>query len=111
MTETITAPFRKAIIVIAGDFSIQKCDVIELDGEFWLVPTWIVSPDGRQQRPERIVRLKWLVSSPPNQPDHDFVVDGPIPRDVMYGPLPHAAGPQYDVRGLPDAVLTSPPPP
>jgi hypothetical protein len=50
MAQTITVP--------VGD-SILSIEWITYNGQAWLVPAWILSPDGKTQRPLRLIAPKF----------------------------------------------------
>jgi len=66
-----------------------KCDTIEWQGKFWLVPEWIENHSTGKMRPVRIICLDSLPHRvlPLGAPDH-FALDIPIPKCVFDGKIP-----------------------
>ena len=68
---------------------IMRCDTIELDDNFWLVPEWRENTDTGKMKAARII----LLSSLPHQKADagifgDFVLNEPIPKCVFDGITP-----------------------
>jgi hypothetical protein len=90
---------------IAVGNEIHTMETIEFEGEFWLVPNWIVSPDGKYMKPLRIIALRTLEH---RRSGDDFVVNRPIPKAVLNGLVPKELEGQYDIRENPTFVMPNP---
>lgn len=91
----------KALVLMKD--GLYRMSVIEFEGQFWLVPTWLDLPRKGWSKPGRLICL----SSLPHQqmmdnPDHQFVVRYPIPKSLLSGPIPPELAAQYVVIDLPD---------
>jgi hypothetical protein len=98
----------KTSAVIGGQ--IVQIDTIEYEGQFWLVPEWLLSPDGTEMRPARIIRLLSIPhEGDPRQKDPpQFVIPGPLPEHVLQGLPPLYARPKYEVVEAPDIWFQTP---
>ena len=72
------------MVAIEGGDKIHQCDVIEHEGEKWLVPYWRHSKIEEWSEPARIVRLsafrhKWR----PGGKFGDGIVNDPIPKALL----------------------------
>jgi hypothetical protein len=63
--------------MVAVGNTINKMDTVEFEGRYWLVPSWLVSPDGKWQRPVRIICLSSLEHQ--NLGNGEFVLTLPLP--------------------------------
>ena len=102
----------KATVIIADDnvHNAYQIDVIEDADDFWLVPEWLESPDGKTRRPARIVSLATL----PHQRGKDspeFVVDDPVPKYVFDGRIPPQEASKYIVIEAPEILFPIEPKP
>ncbi|WP_157158778.1 hypothetical protein [Bradyrhizobium genomosp. III] len=101
---------RRATLIIQEGAVCQVAfmDVVEFDGQFWLVPEWFENISLGVMRPVRIISLATIrhTRSPGNP---EFVVEDPIPKSVFDGltQLPEARG--FDVRELPAIQFPIPP--
>jgi hypothetical protein len=79
------AIYRATIIIETdGTHTIEQMDVIEFDGQFWLVPEWFDNPSLGVTVPARIISLAaiphyHLIDS------SQFVVENPISRSIFEG--------------------------
>jgi hypothetical protein len=98
-------------MVGAGN-KILQCDTIEHEGKIWLVPKWLASPAEGVQRPERIVRIDLLphqkLDRKPGGIPADYVLNVPIPRDVLDGPILPGKGSEFEVVPQPDIQVLLP---
>jgi hypothetical protein len=101
----------KAMVAIEGESSIYQMDAIEHEGKFWLVPTWLDSPDGKQSKPLRLILLDSLQHQRLDQSGGapaDFAVNNPIPKAVLDGRPPKQEGfslNMYVVVEAPDLIV------
>jgi hypothetical protein len=98
--------YHAQIIVAADVHEIHICDVISHEGQFWLVPEWLDSQDGKWTKPARIVPLATM----PHQQGTgypEFVVNDPIPKSVLFGrPSPEEAH-KFAIVEYPEIVFPS----
>jgi hypothetical protein len=83
--------------VVIGS-AMTKADAIEHEGKLWLVPNWLDTPDGKWTMPTRIVRFDNLPHSDlRGRSQIDFVLDGPMPKELFDArtPQPPVAGIEY----------------
>lgn len=83
---------------------IQSMDVIEFDGQLWLVPEWLDAQDEKDEKavlPARIVLLDALPHIRPYGSDI-VVVSGPVPKSVLEGRVPADLEAEYIVKERPD---------
>ena len=66
-----------------------KCDTIEYQGRFWLVPSWTENHTTGKMKPDRIICLNSLPHQilPLGAPEN-FALDVPIPKCVFDGEIP-----------------------
>mgnify|MGYP001807878666 CR=1 FL=1 len=102
------AKIYKTVAIVGG--SIMKHQTIEHEGSFWLVPIWVLSTDGRQMRPLRIVSLATVphTDAGPDVKGPRFVLDMPLPECVLRGVQPSPPAPQFDIREDPPIVFPNP---
>ena len=96
--------YQAQIIVAADIHDIRMCDVIEHAGQFWLVPEWLDSQDGKWTKPARIVSLATL----PHQRSKsypEFVVNDAIPASVLFGRPSLEEARQFGVVDFPEIVF------
>jgi hypothetical protein len=79
-----------------------KADTIEYENKFWIVPTWLEAPSEGWKTPERIVCLNSLPHQKSSFGDADFLVNNPIPKDILYGQIPTQLKDKYVVIMHPD---------
>jgi hypothetical protein len=98
----------KAHVTIAGEvYEIHTVDVIEHEGQFWLVPEWLDSPDRKWTKPARIVSLATIQHQTMRGPI-GFVVNDPIPKSVLFGqPSPEEAS-RFVIVEAPEIQLPHP---
>ncbi len=100
-----------AMVILSDDDGkngeIHNVDVIEFDGQAWLVPEWLDRPDEKMTMPARIILLDVMPHSR-GEVSPQFVVDGPIPKSVLAGNAPRALEAQYVVVERPDIQLPLP---
>jgi hypothetical protein len=87
--------------LVPMESGIFAMDTIEHEGMLWLVPEWIDTPRKGWSRPARIVRLSLLPHSRGPAP-FDYVLQNPIPKDVLNGQIPPQLAALYVVIEAPD---------
>jgi hypothetical protein len=97
---------RKATVILSAEVSeVHIVDVIEHEGQFWLVPEWLENPIQRLRRPMRIVSLSRLPHQRMRNADPEFVVNDAIPKSVFDGQIPPGQAETYLVVELPDICI------
>ena len=90
--------------IVAVGPSMHMFHVMEHGGQKWLVPGWIDSPNGEWTRPERMILMDVLPYALLGG-RADYVVNKPLPREYVVGPLPSEIESPFIVLYLPDIVL------
>jgi hypothetical protein len=91
-----------------GGWATQSIDTIEIDGCFWLVPLWTLSPDKRSMQPLRIVSMTMADTGAP-APDRDAFQGLPIPESILSeGHVPLGRARLFLVHESPDIWLPNP---
>ncbi len=85
---------------------IYKMDTIEYINKFWLVPAWLESPYLAYKMPDRIICLENLPHQKSNLPETDFVLNNPIPKDVLDGKIIPELKDKYVVIIRPDIKIS-----
>jgi hypothetical protein len=86
------------------------CDTIEHEGGLWLVPHWLEDIAKKARMPTRIIRMDSLPHQALSAPyPADFVLNAPIPKDVIDGVNTFSQGVQYEVVESPPIRFPSPP--
>jgi hypothetical protein len=94
---------KHAAIIIAHDgHEVNYVDVIEYEGEFWLVPHWLEDQVARVQRPLRIIPLAAMEHSRAPGADPEFVLALPLPSTLFGDRIPPDTAQAYRVVELPD---------
>ena len=88
---------------------IYTVDVIEHEGEFWLVPEWIDNRETGTSSPARIIRLN-SVAHRKNLTGRrrQFEVLFGVPKALIFGPYPSEGQPQSDRVEAPDIQVARP---
>lgn len=72
--------------VETDDNKLDICDTVEHEGDFWLVPEWIVPPDAEWKSPARMIRVTGLLQQVTGlNPPVDYQLYKPIKRAVLDG--------------------------
>jgi hypothetical protein len=79
-------------------------DAIEYNGGVWLVPQWLDHPFQPARKPVRIIRLDLLPHSGRSGP-WDYVLTGPVPRDVLEGKTKVVGKQRFVVIERPDIEI------
>jgi hypothetical protein len=75
----------KTAMIPSGN-GLLKMDVIEHEGEPWLVPEWLQNIDQGRMQPAWMIRMFGIAfQETPGGPYGDFIVNNPIPQDVLEG--------------------------
>lgn len=103
---------EKAVRVLKGllmnETGLQTVDAIEVDGEIWLVPSWLEAPSEGWKKPARIICLSTIKHQryPPDAAGREFLLTYPIPKSVLEGIRPPKG--EYIVREDPDIRVPIP---
>ena len=75
---------QKTFVIVDG--TVLKVDWIMHLGKAWLVPEWFLSPDGKMQRPRRIISLamaKGHESYQLGEAPLQYFQSSPIPKSLL----------------------------
>ena len=74
-------------------------DALLIGNELWLVPLWLLSPDGKWQRPGRAVRVDPLGFQRSVHEDSgtEVLLNSPMSKQAAYGDLPSIAAAGLEV--------------
>lgn len=101
----------KTAMMVSGEGKaiVYYTDTIEYEGNFWIVPKWLESPDLPYKMPERIICLDNLPHQKvePNLP-YSFCLLNPIPRGILYDPIPSSLIGEYIVKIRPNIKVPIP---
>jgi hypothetical protein len=92
---------KKAMVAIkdAGESGLYEMDVIEYEGEPWLVPEWLQHTEEGWMAPIRIIRMFGLQFQ--QGAWTDYLINAPIPKAVFDGdPSPEDG--RYEIVERPD---------
>ena len=91
----------------AQEGELLRCDAIEHEGALWLVPEWLQNPTEGWMTPVRIIRISGfrLQKLPPGNWIGDYILNDPIPRDVLEGRTAAKSGVQFEVVERPDIQI------
>src|SRR4051812_15118997 len=100
-------PILSAVAPVGSE--VLRIDVIEHEGDFWLVPQWLTANDGTHQRPARMISLttirhQRLDSGEPA----DFVLNDPLPEYLLEGEVPREEAARYRILNYPEIVIPLP---
>jgi hypothetical protein len=97
---------QKATIVIQEDAcAICEMDVIEYQGEPWLVPEWLQNTEEGWMTPVRIIRMRGLQFQRRGS-GLGYLVNAPVPKAVFDGnPSPEEG--RYEIVERPDIRIST----
>ena len=91
-----------------GSWATQALDTIEIEGGYWLVPHWTLSPDQSTRQPLRLVSMTMVETGSPC-PDPEAFAGLPIPESLLAeGHVPLSLARLFLVRECPDMWLPNP---
>lgn len=94
---------------VEGSGGVFHMDTIEYQGGFWLVPEWLKELGSNIGMPARLIRLDSLPhQKTPGSPLGDFVLNNPLPKDVVDRHSPVKTGSGYEVIQYPDLQVRIP---
>ncbi len=78
------------------------CDVVEHNGEHWLVPQWVNDPTARVRRPARMVSLKFIPHETVRG-EYQFLIIDPLPKWLLDGsPGPRDERKRFAILNYPE---------
>src|ERR1700722_19089659 len=84
------------------------CDSIQHDGKLWLVPEWLEEASKPYSKPVRMIGLSGLqYRSMPMGSEADFVLDYPVPQEVMRGSVQGDQAAPFVVLERPDVRIVN----
>jgi hypothetical protein len=95
---------------IEGESKIFKGDVIEHQKQFWLVPAWLESPDGKYMRPTAIIPLVRFQHQDMTSETQfgRFAVNEPMPKELFADRIPAEIAKRFGVVLTPDLEFEKP---
>src|SRR5262245_31938639 len=84
--------------LVPGLGGIDRMDTIEHEGKLWLVPYWRDIPGGKWTMPGRLIRMDSL---PHDKFREDFVLTGPVPKELFDPQNQEPEAPGYEVVDRP----------
>jgi hypothetical protein len=93
----------KTMLIINGE--IHSMDTIAHGGGFWLVPEWLVSPDGKSMSPLRIISLATIPHHGPFGSASEFSVIYPLPKSLFRGVTPPGKEGQFEIVEAPGIIF------
>lgn len=100
---TVTSPSPEGLVNpkllvahVGSDEGIFIADVLQTEGELWLVAEWLETQDRQWRTPRRTIRVTEWVHQRLAEGPVDLVLD-PIPKAVLDGHADTDAGVQYVV--------------
>jgi len=80
-----------------------NADGIEYEGKLWLVPHWLDMPAQGVTMPSRIIRFDILPHADVRGTNlGDYILNGPMPKELFEPQTPKQAIAGYEYRELPD---------
>ena len=99
----------KTLVGFSDEGSLFECDTILHDGEYWLVPEWLESPEAGHRRPARIIAMAGLrYQDMTGGWKQRFLLKDPMPKSVFDGRTPPQAAFGFRVVDLPEIFLEIP---
>jgi uncharacterized protein YodC (DUF2158 family) len=99
---------KATVILQSTAHEVHTVDVIEHEGQFWLVPEWYDNQAQGVTMPARIISLATLPHQR-GQGSPEFVVNDPIPKYVFDGHIPPEQAHKYVVQEQPWIRFPIPP--
>ena len=98
----------KAMLFLEGGQQMMSTDVIEYEGQFWLVTRTLGSQDGKWRKPDRLVAFGSIPHQKTLSAPTDFVLNVPLPKALFDDDLPSEIACRYVVKEQPDITLPGP---
>lgn len=91
----------KAMVPVGAE--VRKVDVIEYEGQFWLVPLWLDTRESGMTTPLRIISLAAIPHQTlTHDPHAQFAVNSPIHKALFeLGPIPPELSRGYVIHERP----------
>jgi hypothetical protein len=97
------------VIVLFGteDGNLVTGPALEREGNLWLVPQWLESPDGTRIKPAHAIRLPSEAVLPtPGNPSFQFRLNGSVPKAAIQdAKTSELLGLRFEVRVAPEWIL------
>ena len=92
--------------VVSNGMTVLPIDTISHEGGLWLVPHWIVTPDGQCLMPDRMIRID-LLSLRKLQPRDpwDYHLLDCVPDQVLIGPLAAGESSSFEIIDRPRHIM------
>ena len=100
---------QKTFVMVGS--AVLQVDWIMHEGKAWLVPEWILSPDGKSQRPRRIISLALAEGHHVDlgEAPLEYFQGNPIPEYLLdCGEKPLGLEKLFEVRENPEIWLPNP---
>ena len=108
VTKTTVTKTTVTVQLADGGWATQELDTIEIEGGYWLVPHWTLSPDQSKRQPLRLVSMTMVETGGPC-PDPEAFAGLPIPESLLAeGHVPLSLARLFLVREGPDMWLPNP---
>ena len=89
-----------------GDGSNLVCDTIQHDGKLWLAPEWLEEASKAYSKPARLIGMSGLrYRSMPMRSEVDFVMENPVPEEVLHGRVQGQQAAPFVVLEHPDVRI------
>jgi hypothetical protein len=89
-----------------GDGSNLVCDTIQHDGKLWLAPEWVEGASKAYSKPARLIGMSGLkYRSMPMKSEVDFVMENPVPEEVLHGQVQGQQAAPFLVLESPDVRI------
>lgn len=80
-----------------------------IEGQLWLVPAWLRSPDGKQRRPQIAIRLPMEAVFPAQtDPRFAYRLNGSVPKSALAGQSSALQGLEFEVVAAPPWTMDIP---
>lgn len=94
--------------MVAQGGAILKMDTIHHDGRYWLVPDWLVSPDGMKMKPRIAIDMTAIRHDTLGSPMGDFLVNSPLPPGATEGEIVGPMAKIVQILHAPELWYTNP---
>ena len=103
----IEAKTVKALVALDTG-GMVRIDVIEFEGKKWLVPQWQYNKAKGLRRPMRVILLDVIQHQASPLPEVAWVINHPLPKALLDGPLPPGQAIGFVVYEEPNVVQVDP---
>lgn len=96
----------KVLLYKEDDDAMSCVLALRHDGEIWLVPEWVRSPDSQAAKPARIFSLAKFPHRPLRGGNQgDFLINGFVPKALFQKNVPATVAAAFDVQDFPDLTV------